>query len=250
MRKTWRKRNSTGFTLVELLVIFVIVTLLAALIVMLSSQWIRRAKRAGSVANIRTLAVADTLYFGENGKLPMIDTLFPSTMTRARLEIISRYCDLPLPPGPVGSWPKRKDQPRWINDPIARDSGFAEGMTLGGGVYTGYIYVGGIDQSAMVLSGMATLLRPERAADIRNLRRGVIWAGILAEFKSSDPRRYECFHYNTLTAYKDFRFHASEVEGIPVAWSDGAVQWLSPAEIDLKRGAAKQIDHMLGSYFY
>lgn len=250
MTRECQRLRKRGFTLVELLVAIGILAVLASVVVLLSSQWIRRAKRAESIGNIRTLAIADTLYFGENGKLPLIDTIFPSTMTRARLEIVAKYCELQLPPGPVGSWPKRKQQPRWINDPMARDSGFAEGMTLGGGVYTGYIYVGGIEESAMVLSGMATLLHPERAADIRNLRRGVIWAGILAEFKSSDPRRFECFHYNTLTAYKDFRFHANEIEGIPVAWSDGSVQWLSRSDLDFKGGGSKQVDHMLGNYYY
>lgn len=240
-----------GFTLVELLVSIAIVAVLASIGVVLASKWIRNAKRIESISNIRQFAVADMLYFNDHRKLPLMDGIIPSTISRARLEIIANYCDLQLPSGNVDRWPKRKEQPRWINDPMARDSGFAEGRTLGGGVYTGYIYVGGIEQSALVLSGMATLVHPDRHADQRNTRRGVLWAGILAEFKTSDPRRYECFHYNTLTAYKDFRFHQNELEGIPVAWSDGSADWLSARQIEFgSNGRNVQIQHVMGNYYY
>lgn len=245
------RKPGRGFTMVELLVCIAIIAVLAVLAVLVASKWIRNAKRVESIANIRQFAVADTMYFGDHGKLPPMDGIIPSTISRARLEIIANYCELQLPQGSVDRWPKRRDQPRWINDPMARDSGFAEGRTLGGGVYTGYIYVGGIEQSALVLSGMATLVHPDRHADLRNTRRGVIWAGILAEFKTSDPRRYECFHYNTLTAYKDFRFHERELEGIPVAWSDGSADWLSARDIDFgHNGRNLQIQHVMGNYYY
>lgn len=237
--------------MVEVLVAIAITAVLALLVLFGASKWTRRAKRVESLSNIRQFAVADTLYYGENGKLPPMDGIIPSTLTRARLEIIASYCSLELPTGPVDRWPKRKDQPRWINDPMARDSGYAEGRTLGGGVYTGYIYVGGIEQSQIVLSGMATLVHPDRHADQRNTRRGVTWAGILAEFKTADPRRYECFHYNTLTAYNDFRFHQREIEGIPIAWSDGSAAWLPAGEIGFGAGGKNlQIRHVMGNFYY
>jgi type II secretory pathway pseudopilin PulG len=237
--------------MVELMVVLVIIAILSVLTLNIASKWTRKAKRVESLSNIRTYTAADTMYYGDHGKLPMMDGIIPSTITRARLEIVANYCNLQLPAGDVGGWPKRRDQPRWINDPVARDSGFAEGRTLGGGVYTGYVYVGGIEQSPLILSGMATVVHPERNADLRNTRRGVIWAGILAEFKTSDPRRYECFHYNTLTAYQDFRFHERELEGIPIGWSDGSAEWLSARQIKFgPNGRNLQIQHVMGNYYY
>lgn len=240
-----------GFTLVEILVALVIVAVLASVIVMLSSRSIRKAKRVESLSNIRNYIVADGLYYGDHRQFPKMDGIVPSSITRARLEIVAEYCQLQLPEGPVGTWPKRRNQPRWINDPMARDSGFAEGRTVGGGVYTGYLYVGGIETSDMVANGFATLEHPEHSADSRNMRGGVLWAGILAEFKSGDPRRYECFHYNKFSAYPDFRFHKEEVEGIPVGYSDGSAKWLSSREIKLGGNSKHlQIRHALGNYYY
>jgi type II secretory pathway pseudopilin PulG len=237
--------------MVELLVTLVIIAVLCVIAVMVGTKWTRQAKRVESLSNIRQFAVADAMYFSEQGKLPAMDGIIPSSISRARLEIIAQYCNLQLPAGPVGKWPKRKQQPGWINDPMARDSGYAEGRTLGGGVYTGYIYVGGIEKSQLVVSGMATLVHPDRHADERNTRRGVTWAGILAEFKSADPRRYECFHYKKLKAYKDFRFHQHEIEGIPIAWSDGSAQWLSASQIGFgAKGRNLQIRHIMGNYYY
>jgi prepilin-type N-terminal cleavage/methylation domain-containing protein len=55
--KTGRQHlRQRGFTLVELLVTIGIIAVLASVVVLLSSKWIRRAKRVESIGNIRTLA--------------------------------------------------------------------------------------------------------------------------------------------------------------------------------------------------
>jgi len=240
-----------GFTLLELLVVVVVISILAVLTVPAVVKTIRTAKRTDSMNNMRNFVLADTLYFADRGEFPPMEGFVPSTITRDRLKIVADYCNLPLPPGPVTTWPKRKQQPKWINCPMARDSGYAEGITLGGGVYTGYLYVGRIEESNMVVSGMASLLLPEHSANRKNTRRGVLWASILGEFKTGDPRRFECFHYTTLFAYRDFRFHQEELDGIHRGWSDGSADWLPAKKIKFgAQGSDLQIDHMMGNFYY
>ena len=133
-----------------------------------------------------------------------------------------------------------------------RQSGYAEGVTVGGGLYTGYVYVGGIEKSAMLTMGFATLVNPGQAADYKNTRRGVLWADILDEFITADPRRFELFHSRKQVKYPDFRFHAEELEGINRAWSDGSVEWTSGNRLDLSGANSSdlRIKHILGNYYY
>ena len=112
------------------------------------------------------------MYLGDEGQLPPLDTDVPSTMTSNRLAIMAAYLGMVLPPGPLVSWPPRKQQPKWFNCPMAAASGCADGLTLGGGVYTGYEYTGGVEESAMVALGLATMVNPGRAVDLRARRRG------------------------------------------------------------------------------
>lgn len=245
-------RPRQAFTIIELLVAVGIIIILSAIAIPIATKAKRIAKRTESLNNMKTFVTADMLYYNEHRRFPEVEGLIPSSITRNRLEIVANYCNLSLPQGPVNKWPRRKEQPRWINCPITRDSGYAEGMTLGGGVYTGYIYVGGIEASAMVKSGFATLTNPEHNVDPRGFRRGVIWASILGEFKTSEARRYECFHYNTFKAYPDFRFQRDEIEGIHRGWSDGSVEWLPASRIDFtgNQGSNLQIRNGIGNYYY
>jgi len=241
---SWR-----AFTIVELIVVVAVTAILCVLLFPVAVKSVRQAKKTGSLQNLKNFVQADMLYLADKGEFPPMDTIVPSTMSRNRLAIVAEYLNLEIPNGPVTSWPRRKQQPRWINDPIARDSGFAEGMTVGGGVYNGYIYVGRIDESTMVQSGMATLTNPDRAADKKNLRRGVLWATILGEFQTSDPRRFECFHYNTVFSYPDFRFKREEVEGQFRGWSDGSAEWVPGKQIKFG-GSDIQVQHFLGNFYY
>lgn len=244
-----RASKGRGFTLIELLVVMVLILALAVMAVPNAIKGVRKARKVGSLSNLRTFVQADILYFADKGEFPPMDTWVPSSISTNRLAIVADYCNMPIPSGSVTAWPKRRKQPAWINDPLARDSGKAEGMTVGGGLYTGYVYVGRLDESPMAKMGLGTITHPEHAADRKNLRRGVLWATLLAEFNSSEARRYECFHYDTVFAYPDFVFKEPEIEGFYRGWSDGSAEWV-PRKLISFGGDDVQIRHAMGNYYY
>jgi type II secretory pathway pseudopilin PulG len=235
--------------MIEFVVTIGIIVAMAALALPNVIKGVRKAKKAGSLSNLRTFVQADMLYLADKGEFPPMDTWVPSSISTDRLAIVAEYCNMPIPSGPVTAWPKRRKQPGWINDPLARDSGKAEGMTVGGGLYTGYVYVGRLDESPMVKMGLGTITHPEYAADRKNLRRGVLWSTLLAEFNTSEARRYECFHYDTVFAYPDFVFKETEVEGFYRGWSDGSAEWVPRRQIKFG-GVDVQIRHVMGNYYY
>ncbi len=241
--------STKAFTLVELIVSIVIVSILAALLLPATIKGVRKAQKTGSLNNLRTYVQADMLYLGDKGEFPAMDTWVPSSISTARLSIIAEYCNVSIPSGSASQWPKRRQQPRWINDPLAVNSGKAEGLTIGGGLYTGYMYVGRIEESPMVKLGLGTLINPEHSADRKNLRRGVLWATLLTEFATADPRRFECFHYDTVFAYPNFVFKQNEVEGFYRGWSDGSAEWVPRKAIQFG-GSSIQIKHVMGNYYY
>lgn len=245
-------RGSRGFTLIEMLVVIAVVAILAGLLLPVLANAKRRAKRTLCSNNLRQLALADTMYLDDHGRFPPPNDFVPSSTTVARLKQMASSLGLTVPEGPASSWPKRMAQPRWFNCPMAVDSGYAEGVTLGGGLYTGYGYVGGLEASTMVTSGFATLLHPEHLADARNSRRGVLWVDVLDEFVMADARRFEFFHVRQRTKYPDFRFHASELDGIHRAWSDGSVEWLTAKRLNLGGPLSPdlQIQHLLGNFYF
>ena len=247
-----RRDAPRGFTLLELLVVIAIITVLAVLVLAGLARSKRLALRVTCMNNLKQFVVADLGYFADNGQFPAMDSTVPSSIKVAHLAMMASYLKTSIPTGPAALWPKRLKQPEWINCPCAKTSGYAEGITVGGGVYTGYVYVGGIEDSPLVLTGMATLPNPEHSAQSRNFRRGVLWADILGEFRIGDPRRYECFHTDAGKKYKDFRFPKTEIEGIHRAWSDGSVEWVPIERLDLSGPGSPdlQINHLIGNYYY
>ncbi len=247
-----RRDARRGFTLLELLAAIAIIAVLVALIFSAVTRSKRMALRVACMNNLKQLVVADLGYFADNGQFPPMDSTVPSSIKVAHLAMIADYLKLDIPAGPAVRWPKRPKQPVWFNCPMAQNSGYAEGLTVGGGVYTGYVYVGGIEESPLVLTGAAKLPNPEHSAQSRNFRRGVLWADILGEFRTGDPRRFECFHTEVGKKYKDFRFPKTEIEGIHRAWSDGSVEWVSIDRLDLSGTGSPdlQIQHMLGNFYY
>lgn len=254
-------RKQRAFTLIELLVVIAIIAVLFTIIFSAVKSVRRAAKKAVCMNNLRQFCAADICHLADTGEFPPMDSLVPSSITPKHLEIIGRYLKSEVPKGLPAKWPKRAQQPQWMNCPFATMSGYAEGATMGGGVYTGYLYVGGIEDSRMVKMKLATLTDPEHSAPRTGYRRGVLWADILGEFKIADPRRYECFHCESVTRYKDFRFKKEEIEGIHRAWSDGSVEWVPVKEFQLGKldhvssdnhdtSPSLQIKHTLGNFYY
>jgi prepilin-type N-terminal cleavage/methylation domain-containing protein len=247
-----RRSESRGFTLLELLVVIGIIAVLTALLMAGFSRSQRMALRVACMNNLKQFVTADLGYYADNGVLPAMDSTVPSSIKVAHLTMMAGYLKTPVPAGPVMRWPKRINQPAWYNCPRARTSGYAEGPTMGGGVYTGYLYVSGIQDTAMVATGVATLPNPDHSARRRNFTRGVMWADILDEFRTADPRRFECFHTEVGHLYSDFVFPKTQLEGIHRAWSDGSVEWVPIEKLDLSGPGSPdlQINHLLGNYYY
>lgn len=245
-------RRSRGFTLVELLVVVAVVATLAGLILPALSKARLRAKRMACLNNLRQYALADLLYLGDHQQLPPFDSTVPSSIRPEKLALTARYLGTTTPTGTVSQWPRRAAQPKWINCPFAVDSGHAEGMTMGSGLYTGYVYYGGLAESAMVASRFATIAGTPEAADRTNTRRGVLWTDILDEFLIDEPRRFEFFHRKRRVEYPDFRFLAEELDGIHKAWSDGSVEWLTAGRLDLGTPNSKDLRliHLFGNYYF
>ncbi len=241
-----------GFTLLELLILIAVIGITSALLLPTLSQAKNRGKRVVCLNNLKQFALADVMYSHDYGTFPDPNPMVPSSTKRERLATLAQYLGVNIPSGPISKWPKRSQQPPWMNCPMAKDSGIAEGVTLGGGIYTGYVYVGGLAQSAMVSNGLATVENPRHTADRSGANRGVLWADILDEYQISDDRRFEFFHVRNRVQYPDFRFHAGELEGFHRAWSDASVEWVTGDQIDLTNPKSPdlQIRHTLGNFYY
>jgi prepilin-type N-terminal cleavage/methylation domain-containing protein len=241
-----------AFTLLELLVVIAIIALLAGLLLPVLGKARTQAKRVACLNNLRQFTLADLMYADDHGELPAPHPFVPSSMSVERLTALAVQLRLTVPAGAAGAWPKRAQQPKWINCPLAVESGLAEGIALGGGLYTGYAYFGGMEQSAMVTNGFASVAQPGQAADRRNSRRGVLWTDVLDEFAMDDPRRFEFFHARQRVKYPDFRFFAEQLDGIHRAWSDGSVEWVGGKSLRLTGPTSPdcRLQHLLGNYYF
>ncbi len=237
----------------EVLVSIAVIAVLIGLLVPALSSARRSAKQVSCMNNIRQFVASDAMYLSDYRQFPSMSPFVPTSISVARLRLMGEYFGMVVPAGEAAQWPKRPVQPEWINCPFARHSGYAEGVTVGGGLYTGYVYIGGLDQSDLVKNGLGTVARKGHAADQRGLKRGVLWADILTEFPTVEERRYEVFHtVPRAPRYSDFRFYAREVDGVHRGWSDGSVEWRRGVELDLSGITSKDLglQTFLGNYYF
>ncbi len=246
------RRRRDGFTLVEVLVTAGVIAVLAGLVLPSLAGALGRSRRTVCMNNLRQLSLADVMYANEFREFPAPHPFVPSSITVERLAGVAAQLGTTVPAGAAGEWPRRSLQPRWVNCPLATESGMAEGVALGGGLYTGYAYFGGMEDSAMIANGLATAVNPGQAADRRNTRRGVLWTDVLDEFAMEDPRRFEFFHRRLREKYRDFRFFGEQLDGIHRAWSDGSVEWTAGGRLLLSGPGSPdcRLVHLLGNYYF
>lgn len=250
-----RRRADGGFTLVEVLVVVGIIGILIGILIPVITRVRVHAVKIKCMNNIRQLVAADLMYLNEYKRLPPTSSFIPSSIAADRLQQIGRYLRMPVPTGPASIWPRRDAQPEWYNCPWAIQSNFAEGLTLGNGLYTGYVYLGGLEVSPVITAGLGVLAPNHHTAPVKANKRGVMWADILDEYITSDPRRYEFFHRDRRRArgaYPDFRFRADELDGINRGWSDGSVEWVPGSSLDLSGADSPdaQLRHVMGNFYY
>lgn len=245
----WR----SGFTLIELLVVVSIIAILVSLLIPALSGARHSARRVLCMSNTRQFVAADLMYVQDHQVLPRMSEFVPTSIGVERLRQMARYLGMTAPEGEAIDWPARQAQPEWLTCPFARRSGYAEGVTAGGGLYTGYAYYGGLERSELVRSGLGTVEHPGQAADEKGFGRGVLWTDVLGAFLTNEPRRFESFHVaRRAPAYPDFRFYADEVEGMNRGWSDGSVEWVPTTDLDLldPESESVRLRTFLGRFYF
>ena len=65
-----RRRQETGFTLIEVLVVIAIIAILAAVVAPNAFRAIEKAKTSGSIADVRAMKTAAISYYGDTGVWP------------------------------------------------------------------------------------------------------------------------------------------------------------------------------------
>jgi prepilin-type N-terminal cleavage/methylation domain-containing protein len=248
-----RRSFRPGFTLIEVLVVITVLAIMIAIMIPALSKARRAAKNTLCKSNLRQFAIADVNYLVDHKRFPTdFDATVPSSTKVEHLQLIAKYLDTWVPQGAAVTWPSRKLQPKWVNCPFAVDSEKADGLTVGGGRYTGYMYVAGIEKSWMARNSYITIQNSKHSANFRNDFRGVLWADIVSEFITTDPRRYEFFHFDPRNETNALIYTANELEGFNRAWSDGSVEWVQGTRVNLLGYGSPdlQIVHFFGNYYY
>lgn len=130
-------RSFAAFTMTEMLVVIVIVTLLAALLVSGVSSLLYLGKQAESISNLRTMGGALMAYMNDqNGRLPegAFRPMLNGTPARYWYNALDLYLD---GTDYTSEGAKRANRPAWQNDPLkvfrvpVWDQGFAVNVGYG-----------------------------------------------------------------------------------------------------------------------
>ncbi|MEW6379047.1 MAG: prepilin-type N-terminal cleavage/methylation domain-containing protein [bacterium] len=83
-----RKNTQSGFTLIEIMVVLVILGALAIISVPVYSNYVNRAKINEAISNVDALANAIRIYKMENGRWPTKDTLTKDDTTGGTVKVV------------------------------------------------------------------------------------------------------------------------------------------------------------------
>ncbi len=90
MRRRAGTNRSSGFTLVELIVVMTIITILAGAITITVTNRIRHARRTRAIQDISTLSTAIDLYAADNGEPPTSDQGLQALITKPSSDPVPR----------------------------------------------------------------------------------------------------------------------------------------------------------------
>lgn len=99
-RRQRKARGDSGFTLVELVVVMIIITILAGAVTLQVTNWTKRARRARAVQDIKTMETALDLYEADNGH--------PPTNEQGLAALITKPGSEPIPQNWSGPYLKNK----------------------------------------------------------------------------------------------------------------------------------------------
>ena len=234
--------RQTGFTLVELLVVIGIIAVLIAVVLPALINARRAANDLACASQLRQLVTATVMYHGENRHypdprdVPAFASPVPMFLHESTMNAVGKYLGWPELSGAerVDALPRpaacnMRMEVALLMDPYPT-------ATFGLPFWnTGYSYCGGLLETPNG-PGAAALL-PDRVADRRGKRRGVLWADNLVFLRAGSANLgWAYFHFKdghqldptflTVIDPTSYRGHHR-------AWSDGSVDWLPRGTIRL-----------------
>jgi prepilin-type N-terminal cleavage/methylation domain-containing protein len=256
-----RRGFRSAFTLIEVLVVITVIGVLFAILLPSLFEARQNAKNMLCKNNLRSFALADLNYLADFKRFPPdFDITTPSSIPVQHLQLVGNYLGLAVPSGTAAQWPSRTKQPKWINCPFAVEVPWGDGVTVGGGRYTGYLYVGGIHEWKYVKKPPSAFLgitvkNPKYVANFRNDYRGVLWTDLVDEFAPAmvgyTPRRYEFYHIDPRSPRDNLTYYPSDLKGFNKVWSDASVEWVQGPYINLNEsGPDLQLQYWFGNYYF
>jgi len=229
-----------GFTLVELLVVIGIIAVLVSILLPALNAARRAADKTACAAQVHQLLLATQMYLNEQRHYPDASTIpafggpVPCCVRANLLNAIGPYLNWPELTGAetVDRLPRLaacncRLQQETLLDPYPPPA-FGLDFWL-----TGYGYAAGIMDAG---SASAAALKPERIADRRGKRRGVVWGDYLIVLNAASAPGWGYFHQvgghhfdsaTTTTPVPTSYF------GHHSGWSDGSVEWQGRGTLSL-----------------